>query len=93
MGHLAHFPAQSQKIKKYSPRKKFLIFQEMELSNSSIKNNFIYPEIKPCTFWPQPSNFFPQKTCTEKNSYVFSKKTFLIFPEMKPYFFHPKPEK
>ena len=34
-----HFSAQAQKNKKNPPRKKFLIFQEMELLRSNIKKN------------------------------------------------------
>ena len=48
----------------------------MELSSSNIKKTLIisqkkafliFPEMKPCTFRPQPSKFFPKKI-----SYIFS---------------------
>ena len=40
--------------------------------------------MKPCTFWPQPSKFFPKKfpiffpkkTHSEKNSYILPKESF-----------------
>ena len=62
-----HFPAQTKKIKnrknkKNLPRKKFLIFPEMELSSSNIKKILIFsqkkvflifPKMEPCTFQPK----------------------------------------
>ena len=60
--YLAHFYDQARKIKQNPPRKKFLIFQEMELSSSNIKNTIIFPqkkafikylEMEPCTFQPK----------------------------------------
>ena len=42
----------TQKTRKNSPQKKFLIFQEMELSSSNIKKILLFPEMKPCTFRP-----------------------------------------
>ena len=38
------------KNKKNPPRKKFLIFQEMELSSANIEKILIFPELKACTF-------------------------------------------
>ena len=35
------------------PRKKFLIFWQMELSDSKIKKLIIFPEREPCTFQPR----------------------------------------
>ena len=64
------FQPKLEKIKKNPPRKKFLIFQEMELSNSKIKKFLIFsqkktfpifPKMETCTFWPQPSQFFSKK--------------------------------
>ena len=79
---------------KQKQTKKPLIFQEMELSSSSIKIIPIFPERKPCTIQPQLSksqsfslkkNYFFLKESTLKKFCVFSQtKSFLIFPEMEP---------
>ena len=70
----------------FSPKKAFLIFQEM----------------KPCTFWFQPSKFFPKifflylflKKPSLEIFLIFSQmKAFLIFLEMEPCTFRPKLEK
>ena len=54
-----HFSAQDREKQKNPPRKKIVIFREMELSNSKIekflifsrkKAFLIFPETKPCTF-------------------------------------------
>ena len=42
--YLVHFSAQAEKIKKSPPRKKFLIFQEMEPSNSNTKDFLTFQE-------------------------------------------------
>ena len=56
----------------------------MEFSSSNIKKNLIFLEMKPCTFRPQHSKFFPKKkfliffpkkTRPEKISYIFSKES------------------
>ena len=55
----------------------------MELSHSNIKKILIFPEMKPCTFWSQPSKFFPKKFLiffpkeirSDKISYIFSKES------------------
>ena len=56
------FLGPSSKNKKNPPRKNFLIFQEMELSDSKIKKYLIFsqkkaflifPEMEPCTFQPK----------------------------------------
>ena len=94
--HLAHFPAQAQKNKKNYPRKKFLIFQEMELSSFNIKKILIFLKMKPCTFWPQGLPFFPKMIfiCfSYKNLLRKSFLCFLIFPEMKNRTFQSKQEK
>ena len=75
------YQPKSEKNKKNSPRKKFLIFQEMELSSSNIKKILIFPEMKPYTFQPQTSKFLPkkiscifsEKTCSEKDLFYFPK--------------------
>ena len=38
---------------KNQPRNSFLIFKEMEISDSNIKKILIFPEMKPCTFQPK----------------------------------------
>ena len=43
--YLVHFSVQTRKYKKNSPRKKFLIFLEIELSDSTIKIFFMFPEM------------------------------------------------
>ena len=56
----------------------------MELSSSNIYKSLIFREMKPCTFWLQPSKFFPKKfliffpkkTHSEKNSYILPKESF-----------------
>ena len=78
-----HFSAQAQKNRKNPPRKKFLIFLEMELSNSNIKKILIFSQKK--TF-----PIFSQK----KVLLIFSqKKTFLNVPEMELCTFQPKDKK
>ena len=47
--------------KKKSRRKIFLIIQDMELCSSNIEKILIFPEIKPCTFRPQPKIFSLKK--------------------------------
>ena len=42
--YLVNFSAQARKIKKIPPRKKFLIFQEMESSNTNTKKVLIFQE-------------------------------------------------
>ena len=76
-----HFLSPSPKSKKNknkrnAPEKKFLIFQEMGLSSSNIKNILIFPEIKPCTFWPQHSKIvhFSLKNLLRKIFLYFLKK-------------------
>ena len=44
--YLAHFPRQDQKNNKNPPRKRFLIFSEMELSSSNIKKIRIFSQKK-----------------------------------------------
>ena len=73
----------------------------MELSSSNIKKILIFPEMKPCTFRPQPSKFFHKKVYfflkkpeKLKEFPIFSqKKSFLIFPEMEPCTFQFKLER
>ena len=48
----------------------------MELSSSNIQKILICPEMKPGTFRPQPSKFFPKKTSSEKISCIFLKESF-----------------
>ena len=48
----------------------------MKLSSSNIKKILIFPEMKPCTFWPTPSKSFAKKTHSEKISYIFSTESF-----------------
>ena len=38
---------------KNPPRNSFLIFKEMEISDSNIKKILIFPEMKPCNFQPK----------------------------------------
>ena len=52
-------PNLKRKTKKIH-QEKFYIFQEIELSCFNIKKILIFPEMKPCTFQPQPSKFFPK---------------------------------
>ena len=75
-GYLAHCSAQARKNKTNPLGEKILIFREMEFSNSKIKEFLIFsqkkaflifPEMEPCTFWPEPSNIFPKII-----SYIFS---------------------
>ena len=49
------------------PPKKFLIFQEMELSSSIIKEVLIFLKMRTCIFQSQPSKFFFKKI-----PYIFS---------------------
>ena len=49
-GYLAHFLSPGPKNKKKPPRKKFLIFREMELSDSKNKKFLMFPEMEPSTF-------------------------------------------
>ena len=65
----------------------------MELSSSNIKKVLMFPEMKPCTFRPQPSKLFPQKPALKKSIVFSQKKAFLIFLEMEPCTFYPKLEK
>ena len=80
-----------EKIKK-SPRKKFLLFQEMELSSSNIKTILIFPEINTALFDLNAQNIYLKKFLIS-----FLKKptlkNFLIFPEMEPRTFQSKLEK
>ena len=48
----------------------------MELFSSNIKKILLFPEMKPCTFRPQPSKCFPKKTRSEKISYILSKESY-----------------
>ena len=56
-----------KKAKKNSTLKITFLFQEMELSSSSIKKILSFPKMKQCTFRPQPS-----KVSLKKISYIFS---------------------
>ena len=49
------------------PPKKFLIFQEMELSSSIIREVLIFLKMRTCIFQSQPSKFFFKKI-----PYIFS---------------------
>ena len=55
------------KKQKNLPPKKFLIFQEMELSSSIIREVLIFLKMRTCIFQSQPSKFFSKKI-----SYIFS---------------------
>ena len=57
--YLAHFSSQDEKLKKIPSRKKFLMFQEMELSGSNIKEFIIFYQKKVFLI-------FPEKHCTFK---------------------------
>ena len=52
-----HFSAQAQKNKKNPPQKKFLIFLEMELSNSNIKKILIFSQKKTFPIFSQKNAF------------------------------------
>ena len=87
---LTHSLSPIPKSKKKPPRKKFLIFQEMELSSSNIKKILIFSEMKPCSFQPWASKFslkkfliFFLKKLALKKFLIFSQKNaFLIFSKM-----------
>ena len=93
-----HSPVKS---KKHSPRKKFLIFQETELSSSNIKKSYISENETLYFFDLNPQSFslkkiiifFPKKTRFKKIIILSQKKAFLIFPEMETCTFHPKLKK
>ena len=78
-----HLSAQTTKIKKIYSEKKFLIFREMELSNSKIKTFFIFSQKKSFSYIfsknsPARSSLSPQKATLKK---------FLIFSQKSPQFF------
>ena len=60
--YLVHFYAQARKIKTNTPRKKSLIFKEMELSDSKIKKFVIFSQKKAFLyFWKwKPVHFKPK---------------------------------
>ena len=96
--YLAHFPAQ-KKNKQYSPWKKILIFQEMELSSSIIFKKFFYfGKWNPALSGLNHQNFslknilyfFLKKPTLKKILIFYQKKAFPIFPEMELCTFHPK---
>ena len=60
-------PRPKKKKKKNSTLKITFLFQEMELSSSSIKKILSFPKMKQCTFRRQPS-----KLSLKKISYIFS---------------------
>ena len=82
------FQPKPQKIKKIHLEKKFLMFGEMEQSNSKIMKFLIFSEkyflissqIYTPHIWP-----LPPKTCSENFFYIFSKKL--------PFFWKQKPRK
>ena len=57
---------------------KFLIFWEMELSDTKIKNFLVFPEMKLCTFQSKRVNFLYSSgnRSSDEISYVFSKESF-----------------
>ena len=58
---MAHFSAQGRTIEKNLLPQKFLQMElEMDFSDFKIQKFLIFPEMKPCTFWSQPSKFFPK---------------------------------
>ena len=65
-----------KKFKKWNPQKKFLIFQEIELSNYKIKKFLIFSQKKVFLIFSQknPSHFpaLTPKTFPKKISYFFS---------------------
>ena len=65
----------------------------MELSSSNIKKILMFLEMRPCTFRPQPSKFFPKRSALKKFLIFPQKKAFLIFPEMERCTFQSKLEK
>ena len=72
-----HFSGQARKKqKKYPPRKKFLIFREMELSNSKTKNFLIFSQKKAFLILSQKSPpYFPAsalKIFPKNVSHIFS---------------------
>ena len=80
------FWAQAQKTKKRSPRKKSLIFPEIELCSSNIKIIIIFQEMKPCTFGLRPQSsslkdkiFFPKKKPLWKYFLCFLKRKFFLY--------------
>ena len=76
----------SLKNKKSQSRKIFLIFQEMELSDSKIKNFFIFPEMKSCTFKDQARKI---KSTTLRKFLIFQElEIFYIFYILRKLFLH-----
>ena len=74
MSYLGQSPVSSLKNKKIHPEKMSHIFQLQ-----AQKTKKVHPE-KSFLSFPSPSPKNQKKTCPEKNSYKFSKKTLVLFP-------------
>ena len=89
--YLAYFPAQAQKAKKNSPRKKFLIYPEIEFSRFNIKKILIFFQKKAFLIFSQKNVFL---IFLEMNLFTFNlrwknkknphRENFLYFRKRKP---------